>query len=77
MAKPVPRLSPEDIQRVVAAAWVDPPPYDRIRLDYGVGPGALQQLMRRELTPSAFKLWQARDKKTKRPTVRSTFPFGR
>ena len=77
MAQPIPRLSPETIQRVVAAAWDDTPPYDRIRLEYGVGPGALVQLMKRELSPAAFKLWSARDKMPQRPTVKSTFPFGR
>jgi uncharacterized protein (TIGR03643 family) len=77
MAQPIPRLSPDAIKRVVAAAWDDFPPYDRIRLEHGVGPGALVQLMKRELSPAAFKLWSARDKKAKRPTVKSTFPFGR
>jgi uncharacterized protein (TIGR03643 family) len=77
MAQPIPRLSPDAIKRVVAAAWDDFPPYDRIRLEHGVGPGALFQLMKRELSPAAFKLWSARDKKAKRPTVKSTFPFGR
>jgi uncharacterized protein (TIGR03643 family) len=77
MAKPVPRLNPEALQHLLKLAWEDTPPYTRVMRECGVSPGALVQILRRELTPSAFKLWQSRDKQTKRPPVKSTFPFGR
>lgn len=77
MAKPVPRLSPDVLQRLLKLAFEDVPPYPRIQAECGVGPGALVQLLKRELSPAAFKVWQARDKTAKRPTVKSTFPFGR
>jgi len=77
MAKPIPKLSAELIQRVIATAWDDVPPYNKVMREHGVGPGELVQLLKRELTASAFKLWQERGKKAKRPTVRATFPYGR
>lgn len=77
MAKPVPRLSPEETQRVIALAFEDSPPYNRVLRECGIGPGELVQLLKRNLTSSAFKLWQARDKKAKRPTVKAVFPYGR
>ena len=60
MAKPVPRLSADEIARVIATAWDDRPPFDRVLREHGLGPGQLVQLLRRELTPSAFRLWTAR-----------------
>ncbi len=60
MAKPVPRLTPAEVERIVATAWQDRPPYHRVLIEHGLGTGPLLQLMRRELTPSAFKLWKQR-----------------
>jgi uncharacterized protein (TIGR03643 family) len=60
MAKPVPRLSAADIARVIATAWVDEPPFNQVLMRHGLTPGQLVQLLKRELTPSAFKLWNAR-----------------
>jgi uncharacterized protein (TIGR03643 family) len=60
MAKPIPRLSPDEIARVVATAWNDQPPFHEVLRLHGLLPGALVQLMRRELSPSAYKLWAAR-----------------
>lgn len=77
MAKPIPRLSAEQIQAVVKTAWEDSPPYNKVLMEHGVGAGALVQLMKRELTSSAFKLWQARAKATKAPTVKARWPYGR
>jgi len=77
MAKPIPRLSPEQIRQIVDLAWVDSPPYPRVLFEHGLGVGELTALMKRELSSSAYKLWSARDKQAKRPTVKSTFPFGR
>jgi uncharacterized protein (TIGR03643 family) len=60
MAKPIPRLSADEIQRVIATAWDDHPPFDTVLARHGLTPGQLVQLLKRELTPSAYKLWVAR-----------------
>ena len=36
MAKPVPRLTPDDIQRIIATAWDDKPPFDRVLRQHGL-----------------------------------------
>ena len=60
MAKPVPRLSAEEIQRVIATAWDDRPPFAAVLRQHGLSPGQVVQLLKRELTPNAFKVWKAR-----------------
>ena len=60
MAKPIPRLSPEEIQAVIATAWEDRPPFHAVLLRHGVSHGQLVQLLKRELTSNAFKLWMAK-----------------
>ncbi len=60
MAKPVPRLTPAEIARVIATAWDDRPPFDAVLMQHGLTQGQLVQLLKRELTPNAFKLWMAR-----------------
>ena len=57
MAKPVPRLSPTDIARVLEIAWADPDPLNRLLFSHGLTEGQIIQLMKRELTPPAYKLW--------------------
>ena len=60
MAKPVPRLPPDEIQRIIATAWDDQPPFDRVLRLHGLNHGQVVQLLKRELTPSAYKVWTAR-----------------
>ena len=60
MAKPIPRLSPDQIARVIATAWDDHPPFNAVLMQHGVSQGELVQLLKRELTPNAFKLWRER-----------------
>ncbi|MBX9794435.1 MAG: TIGR03643 family protein [Burkholderiaceae bacterium] len=60
MAKPVPRLSAEEIQRVIATAWDDRPPFAAVLRSHGLSPGQVVQLLKRELTANAFKVWKAR-----------------
>ena len=62
MAKPVPRLSPEEIKQVIAVAWDDRPPFNAVLHQHGLSPGQVVQLLKRELTPNAFKVWKARTK---------------
>jgi uncharacterized protein (TIGR03643 family) len=77
MAKPAPRLSPEQIKAVIATAWDDTPPYNRVLLEHGIGHGQLVALLKREMTPVAYKLWAAKGKVSKGPTKRATWPHGR
>ncbi|HEY4082190.1 MAG TPA: DUF2805 domain-containing protein [Burkholderiaceae bacterium] len=77
MAKPIPRLSPEVLKSVLKTAWDDLPPYNKVLLEHGIGPGELVQLMKRELTPPAYKQWSARAKAAKAPTVKAKWPHGR
>ena len=60
MAKSVPRLTPADIQRVIAVAWDDRPPFNSVLMSHGLTEGQVVQLLKRELTPNAYKLWVAR-----------------
>lgn len=60
MAKPVPRLAPDEIQRIIATAWDDQPPFDRVLRLHGLNHGQVVQLLKRELTPNAYKVWTAR-----------------
>lgn len=62
MAKPVPRLAADEIARIIATAWDDKPPFDRVLQQHGLNPGQLVQLLKRELTPNAYKVWTARTK---------------
>ncbi|MEO5697731.1 MAG: DUF2805 domain-containing protein [Burkholderiaceae bacterium] len=65
MAKPIPRLSAAEIERVIATAWDDRPPFNAVLMSHGLTQGQLVQLLRRELTPSAYKLWSARTRGAK------------
>jgi uncharacterized protein (TIGR03643 family) len=70
MAKPVPRLSAEEIQQVIAVAWDDKPPFTAVLHRHGLTPGQVVQLLKRELTPNAFKVWKARSGALPRPAAR-------
>ncbi|MFT7776078.1 DUF2805 domain-containing protein [Roseateles sp.] len=77
MAKPAPRLSPQQTQSVIATAFEDVPPYNKVLLMHGIGHGELVALLKRELTPAAYKLWAGRAKTSKGPTKKATWPHGR
>jgi len=77
MAKLPPRLSPEEKKRVVATAWDDPPPYTKVLMEHAIDRGELVALMKRELTPAAYKLWAAKAKGVKAPTVKAKWPHGK
>lgn len=77
MAKTAPRLDADTLKRVIATAWEDRPPYDLVMREHGIGHGELVALMKRELTPPAYKLWAAKGKAAKAPTRKSTWPHGR
>ena len=64
MAKPVPRLSAAEIASVIQTAWDDRPPFNAVLVSHGLTQGQLVQLLKRELTPTAYKLWAARSRGT-------------
>lgn len=72
MAKPVPRLSPEEIKRVIEVAWDDRPPFSAVLRSHGLSPGQVVQLLKRELTPNAFKVWTARTRRGPAPAPGSS-----
>lgn len=60
MAKVVPPMTPEQVRHAVQVAWDDRPPYREVLMRCGLSPGQVVQLLKRELTPSAFRIWRAR-----------------
>lgn len=77
MAKAPPKLSADEIQRVIATAWDDVPPYNRVLMEHGIGHGALVALLKRELTQAAYRLWANKAKGAKGPTKRAVWPHGK
>jgi uncharacterized protein (TIGR03643 family) len=63
MAKPIPKLSPTDIEAVLHTSWNAPEPIAAVLCQHGLSEGQLIQLLRRELTPTAYKLWSQRHRK--------------
>ena len=72
-------LSEEQIDRVIEMAWEDRTPFDAIVLQFGLKEQDVIQLMRREMKPSSFKMWRAREQgrgtkhQKKRPDSTQTF----
>lgn len=62
MARPLPRLTPAEIERVIATAWDDRPPFNAVLTQHGLNPGQVVALLKLQLTPNAFKVWTARTK---------------
>lgn len=62
MAKPLPRISADEVERIIKTAWDDRPPFTTVLLTHGLMPSQLTQLLKRELTSNAFKVWTARTK---------------
>lgn len=53
-------LSRGEIDRIIMMAWEDRTSFDAIRAQFGLEPGEVIKLMRRELKPNSFKLWRKR-----------------
>lgn len=53
-------LSRGEIDRVIMMAWEDRTSFDAIQDQFGLSPGDVIKLMRREMKPSSFKLWRKR-----------------
>ncbi len=56
----VQELSRADIDRIIMMAWEDRTSFDAIRRQFGLSPGEVIKLMRREMKASSFKLWRRR-----------------
>jgi uncharacterized protein (TIGR03643 family) len=69
MAKPIPRLGPAEIAAIVATAWSDASPFDAVLMRHGLTPGQLVALLKRELTPTAYRTWANRGSGARRPTT--------
>lgn len=66
------------VDRIIQMAWEDRTSFDAILTQFGLTPGQVIALMRRELKPSSFRLWRERTagRKTKHQALRS-FSVGR
>ena len=53
-------LSEADVSRVIMMAWEDRTSFDAMRVQFGLTPGEVIKLMRRNLKPQSFKLWRRR-----------------
>lgn len=60
MQSPRMPLRPEDIDRIIMMAWEDRTSFDAIQTQFGLTPGDVIKLMRREVKPSSFRLWRQR-----------------
>jgi uncharacterized protein (TIGR03643 family) len=70
VAKPIPFLSPADIAKILDTAWHAADPLSAVLYQHGLSEGQLVQLLRRELTSSAYKLWAQRLKNGRKAPLR-------
>ena len=47
-------LSEAEIDRVIQMAWEDRTSFDAIKIQFGLSPGDVIKIMRRELKPASF-----------------------
>lgn len=48
------------VDRIIEMAWEDRTPFEAIETQYGLDESATVRLMRRELSPGAFRRWRSR-----------------
>ena len=53
-------LTEAQTDRVIQMAWEDRTTFEAIRQQFGLEPGQVIKLMRKNLKPSSFKLWRKR-----------------
>lgn len=65
-------LNEREKNRVIEMAWEDRTPFDAIEFQFGLKEQEVITLMRRELTPSSWRLWRKRvqNRKTKHTQLR-------
>jgi uncharacterized protein (TIGR03643 family) len=71
-------FSEEQTDRIIQMAWEDRTTFDAIREQFGLSPGQVIKLMRKNLKPGSFRLWRERTqgRETKHLKKRS-FEVGR
>ena len=71
-------LTERDIDRIIEMAWEDRTPFEAITYQFSMPEQEVIKLMRREMTPSSFKMWRQRVqvRATKHQKLR-TFAQGR
>lgn len=60
MKKSLPKLSEEELDRVIQMAWEDRTPFEAILYQFDLSEGEVIQLMRKTLKRSSFNLWRKR-----------------
>lgn len=55
-----PKISEEELDRIIEMAWEDRTPFEAIEAQFGVSESQVIELMRREMKRSSFKMWRAR-----------------
>lgn len=53
-------LTQGEIDRIIMMAWEDRTSFDAIHIQFGLSPGDVIKLMRREMTAKSFKMWRKR-----------------
>jgi uncharacterized protein (TIGR03643 family) len=53
-------LTEDEIDRIVGMAWEDRTPFDAIEAQFDVSGQQVIEIMRREMKPSSFRMWQKR-----------------
>ncbi|MCU0432891.1 MAG: TIGR03643 family protein [Bacteroidia bacterium] len=70
-------IEPAEIDRIIEMAWEDRTPFDVIEFQFGLTPGEVIELMRRELKPASFRRWRKRtDGRTTKHQVLSSDKTG-
>lgn len=71
-------LSDRQIDRIIEMAWEDRTTFEAIERQFGLRPGDVIKLMRKEMKPSSFRMWRKRTagRKTKHLSKRN-FVVGR
>ncbi|MFW6348386.1 MAG: TIGR03643 family protein [Cyclonatronaceae bacterium] len=53
-------LDQGEISRIIEMAWEDRTPFEAIEFQFGIGEKEVQQLMRKHMKPSSFRMWRKR-----------------
>lgn len=53
-------LPPGDISRIIEMAWEDRTPFEAIEFQFGISEKQVQQIMRKHMKPSSFRMWRKR-----------------
>ena len=49
-----------ELDRIIMMAWEDRTSFDAIKTQFGLEPGEVIKIMRRQLKPNSFRLWRER-----------------